>query len=975
MSLKKLFGTGLILILVLGIYLQLNGSEVKNYKSKYENFPDLNKEVEGIEREGTYRSYLKQYEEVSLGKENIDIEVTDVFSGLEVEVQDFQSKDYEGSVLYCGDRSVVEWKVNLKEEGLYRIAMEYFPLGNQGGKIERSVLINGKTPFIGADQLSFSQIWINEGEVKRDNQGNDLRPKQVTFSKWMKGYLQDDLGYESEPYLFYFQQGENTIRFEGVHQEILMKKLTLEMDQNQSDYQEYQEKAQETILEKNIISELSDEYLQVIQGEEAQRRSSPSLYATYDRSAPNTVPYSVADIRLNMIGGNAWRIPGQWIEWDFEVPESGMYHITLKSRQNYNRGFVSNRTLRIDEEIPFSEMAAIPFTYSNNWEMRTLSDASNEAYDFYLEKGKHSLQLEVTLGEMGNLLAQMEDSVYRLNTIYRKILVLTGTTPDEFRDYKIEQVYPEVIEGMELESLRLYKLVDDIVAYSGQKASQVASAQTLAEQLEEFVENPYKIPKTLSNFKDNISALGTSILTLSEAPLDIDAITISGKDVKVDSEKVTFMDKAVHELRSFVASFTEDYNAVGNVYEEEETVEVWILSGRDQSSILKSMIDDSFTPETQIPVNLKLVDGATLLNAIIAGTAPDVVITAGQGDPVNFALRGAVEDLSQFTDLDRVLEDFYPSAYEPYRFEGGIYALPETQNYNVLFYRKDILEELGVEVPNTWEDLITMLPTIQQENMSVAIPSTERVIGNVSMPDLSSFLALIYQNGGQIYSEDSMSTLIDNESGVEAFEMYTKLFNQYSLPTVYDFVNRFRSGEMPLGIQDYGVYNTLVVFAPEIRGLWDFTLIPGTLQDDGSIDRSCHSSGNCTYMLKQSEDRLKEDAWEFMKWWVSADSQVRFGQEMESVMGAAARYATANTEAFLQLSWSHEQIQVLSEQWKWTVGLREIAGGYYTQRHITNAIRKVINEKEDSREVLLDYVTVINEEIRKKRLEFGLEVR
>ena len=109
-----------------------------------------------------------------------------------------------------------------------------------------------------------------------------------------------------------------------------------------------------------------------------------------------------------------------------------------------------------------------------------------------------------------------------------------------------------------------------------------------------------------------------------------------------------------------------------------------------------------------------------------------------------------------------------------------------------------------------------------------------------------------------------------------------------------------------------------------------------------------------------------------MKWWVSTDSQVRFGREMESVLGASARYQTANREALRRLAWSSSQLKILEEQRSQTKGFREVAGGYSTTRHITNAIRKVINEKTDAREALLNYARTINEEIRIKRREFGL---
>lgn len=90
-------------------------------------------------------------------------------------------------------------------------------------------------------------------------------------------------------------------------------------------------------------------------------------------------------------------------------------------------------------------------------------------------------------------------------------------------------------------------------------------------------------------------------------------------------------------------------------------------------------------------------------------------------------------------------------------------------------------------------------------------------------------------------------------------------------------------------------------------------------------------------------------------------------------MGSSARYATANVDAFQQLSWSKKQSDLLNEQWDWVVGIPEVPGGYYTNWHVTNAVRKVINDKDDPRETLLDYARTINEELDKKRIEFGIE--
>lgn len=963
MKLKK-FVIGLaaiIIVIVLLILIPKGGT--KSNVDKYEGY-DLAADVDGIGRDNTYAKYIKKYADVKRSDQDIPISLTDYVTSTNVQV--YNNYEGEDNVLLMSDESFAEWEVSVPVEGLYQLYVEYYPVKSRGVDIVRTLYINGEIPFLGAESLTFTRFWTDGGLVRQDNRGNDVRPSQVEAPKWEGTYFKDDRGYETEPYLFYLKEGMNTIKLEAVNEPMAMKSLSLRAVREYKDYEAYIASSPKVQATEEVAN-----YIQVIQGEDSTLRSGPSLYAVYDRSAPNTVPYSVSKIKLNMGGGSTWKVNGQWMEWEFSVPEDGYYDVTIKAKQNYQRGFLSCRSVYIDGEIPFEEVSSIGFRYNNNWQSMTLGDEDGNAYQFYLTKGSHTIRLEVTLGEMGPILNEIEDVVYRLNSIYRKILVLTSTNPDRYRDYRIDAVYPEVITGMDIEYKRLYKIVDDVVSYTGQKADQIAVAGTLAVQLEKFVNKPDKIPATLTNFRDNISALGTAILKMSELPLDIDYITITGTDARADKVSVNFFDKLVHEVRSFVASFTEDYNSIGDVYgKDEEVIEVWILSGRDQSTILKSMIDDTFTPNSGIKVHLKLVEAASMLNAVIAGNGPDIALSVAQTEPVNYALRNAVEDLTQFSDYGEVFSNYYESAYESYTFGGGIYAIPETQNFNVMYYRADILESLGLDVPQTWEDLINILPIIQQNNMTVAVPTMD-----TKERDLSGFFALLYQNGGTLYADDGKYTIIDNEAGVAAFKTYTQFFSQYQLPSIYDFPNRFRSGEMPIGIQDYSVFNTLSVFAPEIRGLWEFALVPGTLKEDGTIDRSCHSWGVASMMLKQEDESLKEKCWEFLKWWADADTQVRFGRGMESYLGASARYATANINAFNQLSWSSKQMGVLSEQRSWARSVKEVPGGYYTSRHIINAIRKVVNKKDDPRETLLDYSRTINEEIDKKRKEFGLETR
>ena len=958
--LGKLIGL-LCLVAVVVLIVVLSGG-AQDFHEKYEGY-DLTVDVSGLGREDTYDGYLRAHESAASGQTAVPVDIA-AFEG------DGELRQENGvDCVYTPDGSYVTWTVEVEQAGMYNILLDYLAVESRGVDIERELYINGELPFSGARALTFTRMWTDGGEVRQDNQGNDIRPSQIEVFGWQQAYCKDDMGYVIEPYQFYFEEGENTLSFKAVNEPMILSSITLMPVQSFASYADYRGAQPEVQMSENAKA-----WSVVVQGEDSTMRSSPSLYARYDRSSPATEPYSVTNTVLNYIGGDPWNNAGQWIEWEFEVPEDGYYNITIKGRQTYQRGALSCRSVYIDGVIPFEDVSAIAFDYSTAWQMRTLANEEGVPFEFYLTAGKHTIRLEATLGEMGPILQRVEDSIYRLNQIYRKILVLTGVNPDRFRDYNLEGIYPEAIEAMDLESKRLYKIVDDTVAITGQKSDRVAVAQTLAVQMESFVAHTERITQSFTNFKDNITSLGTAMQNMSETKLDIDLIVVSGANAELPKVNDGFIPKAMHEIRSCVASYFVDYDSLGDVFEEgaegaEDLIEVWIVTGRDQSNVMKTMVDDTFTPQTGIRVNVKLVLADTLLTAVVAGNGPDVVLSLGSWFAVNYAMRNAVEDLTQFADFEQVVAPFYPSALVPATYNGGIYALPETQEFSVLFYREDVLEELGLEVPKTWQDLIALLPTIQGNNMSVGVPYPD-----ITTADISVLSSMIYQQGGQIYDQDAKHTTIDSENGVAAFKLYTSLYNDYGLPTVYDFVSRFRSGEMPIGVASYSAYNTLTVSAPEIRGLWDFTTFPGTLREDGTVDNSVHAQGLSCMIIATDDDRIRENSWEFLKWWVSTDVQVRFGREIESVLGSSARYTTANRDALKQLAWSADQLAVLEAQMSKTVGFREIAGGYSTTRHMTNAIRKVINDKDDARETLLTYSRTINEEIKVKRKEFGLPV-
>ncbi|MCR4580477.1 MAG: extracellular solute-binding protein [Treponema sp.] len=979
----------------------------KNFKEKYDGF-DLDTSVGATSATKTYTEYCNEHKNAKMPSVTVDVDVlnfdSSVSSGSHVE-NAFHGKD----VVITEDRSSVTWSVDVPESGFYNISMEYIAIPSRNVNMERILYINGEMPFSGADILSFYRLWKDGGPVNKDNQGNDIRPTQVEHFAYQNVLFKSDLGYDVDPYKFYFNKGVNTLTLESTNEPMAISSLKLTPVVKYNNYEKYL-----AGFKTKPEDDTNSGFSKIIEGENSVLRSDPSLFARYDRSSATTSPHSVTNTILNYSGGDSWKAPGQWIEWNFDVDHDGWYTISIKGRQFYQRGYVACRSVYIDNEIPIEELKSVGFAYSSDWKLVTLADEDKEPYKFYLKKGSHSIRLEATLGDIGVLINDLQDSIYRLNIIYRTILVLTGSYPDQYRDYEIHKVYPNEVEAMMLESRRLYKAVDRFVEITGEKSDKIAPAETLAIQLEQFYKQPDRITKAFSNFKDNITSLGSSLLTMTETKLDVDYILVQSANDRIKPVRANFFKNAGHEIASFVSSFFVDSTNIGNVYEEnaDHLIEVWVVTGRDQSQILKNMVDDTFTPQTGINVNVKLININALLTAVVAGNGPDIVISAYSRAPVDYALRNAVVNLKRFPDCDEVLSQFKPSAYEAYKYDGGVYAVPEQETFNLLFYRKDILDQLGLEVPKTWDELVEILPTLQGQNLAVGIPYPQLATAE---GDITTFYSMIYQRGGEVYNEKGTKSIIDSEEGIAAFKQYTSFYNSYGLPQIFDFLSRFRTGEMPLGIQNYTTYNTLTVSAPEIRGLWDFTYILGTEDEDGNINRANVAGSVCSMMIKKGLDlsdidpsktsanmsydsvfaekvadeiapnidektynevmkneARMHDAWEFLKWWVSTETQVRYGREQEAILGSSGRYATANVEALRQLSWKSNQIEILEKSLDESIGLPEVPGSYYTPRHVANGIRKVYNEKEDPRETLIDYTRKVNEELTRKRQEFNL---
>lgn len=898
--------------------------------------------------------------------------------------------DYEGmqgDSVYTSENSLVEFEVEVQQEGFYNLSLVYYPIAGKNSDIERSIFIDGELPYKEMASIDFYRIWrfdLEEDNLnangsatyhwEKDNQGNDNRPSMIEAPEWITSYVYDSEGYVTSPLAVYLTKGTHTITMLSLREPMLINKIVLSNASSAKSYADT--KAEQDAKGATVTSG----HKITIEGENATRTSSQMLYPTQDQSSPSVSPSSAKELLNNTIGGNSWRLVGQWIEWDFDIPQSGYYNISLYDCQNFVRGIYVSRRITIDGEVPFKEMEDYGFSYGQSWREDVLSDENGEAYQFYLEEGHHTLRMQAVLGDFSNIISEVQSCVQQLNSIYREVIKITGVSPDTYRDYQLEASLPELHNELVAVREQLAGAIDQMQALTGKNSDRLTVLLTMRDQLDDLIDDAEYFVRVIGSYKINVRACGNWVTQVTEQPLAIDRINITSPDTKVEYKNTSFFSKLGYECRRLYYSFVIDYNQIGNVIEDDKaddtTITLWIGSGRDQANIIKKMIDEGFTNSFGVNVNVQLVDMNTLLRAELAGEGPDVaiqvantngiagaVLNTGNDTPVNYGIRNAVLDLSQFDDLDEVRTRFAEAAMVPFEFDGATYGLPETTTFPVMFYRKDILAELGMEVPQTWDEVKVAMAVLAKNQMEFGMLPSEQI-----------FAMLLYQNGGSYYTEDGARSVLDSDVAVNTFKDYCEFYTDYKLDKETSVEERFRTGECPIVIADYTTYNNLVVSAPDIAGLWDFAPVPGTVREDGTVDHSTGCTGLASIIMADTD--YPEECWEFLKWWTSADVQTQYGREMESLMGSAARVSTANLEAFANMPWPVDDYEALEEAFQWVKGIPQVPGGYYSWRNVNNAFYTVTTETDTAspREELMDKVIYINAEIDYKRQELGLPV-
>lgn len=887
--------------------------------------------------DGTYAEYLNTYVASPMASEDIEIQLNKLLSS-----------------------EPLTFNVEAPSDGFYHVGMSYMAVDDAMGDLEVGMQIDDNYPYTAAKEFMFPRMWKDaEQENNVDDYGNEFSAQQIPYDDFYFNITANGNSEEGEDYLIHLSKGVHKITLVATKGKMQIENFTFVAPEQLEIYKE-----------PSKLDLLYSGKPIVLEGEDAVIKSNYFLAGKTDTASVKVTPHNPKVNVINYIGGGNWKHLGDTIVWETPELEAGYYQLGFSFRQNQVIGGKTYRTLTVDGETPFKEAKTIGFAYDDDWQQKIYSDKNETPYLIYLSEGKHEIALKVTSGETSEVRTILMDAVAAIGDLYIDITVITGEKVDTYRDYELFKQIPDMEERLTTMRTQLTdaaKLLQDITGE--ESGSNYSVIMNMVEVIDQMLDNKFEAHRYKQYYYDTYCSVSSVLQDMRNMPLDLDKIVLTQSGEEEPFEKAGFFEGIWFGIMRFFMSFIRDYNGVSSS-SEADSITIWVNWGRDQAQVLSSLVKRSFTPETGINVNIQLTN-ASIIQATLSGNGLDCILQHSRSEPVNLAMRGVLYDLRQFEDCEDVLERFQDGAEIPYCYKDGLYALPDTQSFYMMFYRKDIFNEYNLKVPETWEDFEETSKLLMRHNMSVWLqntPATNTAQVNAGVGSNNVFPSLLLQRGLSLYSEDGKSTTLLSSDSMETFEYWTNYYTKLKLPITQDFYNRFRVGTTPMGIMPYTFYTTLKTAAPEIDGLWGMTEIPGTVCEDGTISHISSGGGTGCAILQQTDN--PEAAWEFLKWWTSADTQRTFSNDVESILGPSGRVALANVEAISGLEWDDGAVDELLNAWSNVVEIPEYPGSYYVSRSIYQGFWNVVNDQQNPKNMLMRYGKEADQEIERKWLQY-----
>ncbi|MGL5296703.1 MAG: extracellular solute-binding protein [Culicoidibacterales bacterium] len=948
MKLKKLVIASFVALQMLTVAQVVNANES----------PTLQQEI----IEENYYTVLQKWRESGIAAvSGVEQIITPNMMEIESLVSQSESQGYQSEVVSWENGNTITLDLTVEQAGLYEVYIDYYTTSDGSIPLQGELKVNNEIQYFEQRNLQLPSQWENSvSQFESDENGNQKVPDQIVKRTWQQASLKDSAHLYQDPMKVYLNAGENNLTFTNSRGSAYIGNIIIKSEEQSKPYSEYLS----SIETKTDIAQTL-----TIEAENYTTKNQSYLLPQVTNNA-SVVPFETGKKLLNTFGGTNWSTSGQSATWEFDVPETGVYEISLKVLQNFKSDTRVFRDILIDGKILFEELNSYPFDYSTKWQNITLGNET-ENFKFYLPSGKHTITLVADASNMNDSIQVIGNVKTAIEQTTLDIKKLTGNQLDASRQWDILEYLPELPTEIESWVAQLEQAQEQLMVFSsnGKEYPEVVSLKEAITKLKHFMEKPNDVPKKLADLSEGTGSITQKLVTVStdiqKQPLVLDRMYIHGANETLPNPEVGLVTKMTTSVQAFFGSFLQQETKLNA--DDPNVLDVWVNRPRQYVDVLQEMIDSTFTAETGIQVKLSIMpDESKLILANAANSQPDVALGVSTNLPYELAVRGAAVDLSQFPDFQEYIDVFAPGSLMSYIVNDKVYGLPETLDFYVMFYREDILNELGIEIPSTWDDVLEILPELQRFGMNFYTP----LAGAGGFKPFMSTAPYIYQSGGDLYSPDGMSTAINSEEAVDGMKFMTDLFTVYSMPLqVGNFYNSFRYGTLPIGISNFSTYIQLTAAAPEIAGLWDIAAHPGIENEAGEVERWATGSAQSVMMFEKSEKQ--EQGWEFLKWWMDTETQVKFAEKIQTLYGPTYMWNTANLDAFTQLPWEENDKDVILEQWDWLIEVPKSPGSYMLERELSNVWNEIVFDGENPRAAVDDAVIKIDREFKRKLEEFG----
>lgn len=855
-----------------------------------------------------------------------------------------------------------EYKVYAETEGWYYMQLDYRAMGSSLSDFSVSVFVNGEQAYNEMKTIALPLSWKDESKAfPKDAYGDESAPRQIRQEEWQTAYLYDNMYSSAEPLVFLLREGENTITVRNVSADDLgLGELTIsEPNLHIPDYENY-------LAEYSAYPRTDSDVLYQINAIDYVGKNTTQAILEYENN-PILTPHSTSAKVLNCLN---WTEAGTEIKYSVEVAQSGWYQLAFHYK-NEKKEFNDFETIKIDGAVPFSECMSYAFAPTgNSWTNEILSDEDGNPYYFYLTQGSHTISMKsesepVNKGWRYARLISEHVAQFAL-----QITKVTGSETDKNRTWKMTNYIPEIADY-----LKAYDILIQEIRYCLQSDSSLGINGALLSDFDkamQFIDKMAKYPDEIALYTNELTGRDNSVLValsnftseITKQDFTLDMIYLSGNG-EIPEERAGLLAVAGNWLSTLLHSFTTDKYSVET--EDEDVLTVWVNRAVTHVDLLQKMVDTEFTPQTGIKVKVSIMPDANKLTlSVAANQTPDVALGLASHMPFDLACRGALYDMTQFEDFWEVANRFVAGTFVPYVYNEGVYAIPETLDFRALVYRKDIFESLGLEVPDTWDDVIGILPELQRYGMNFY----HNIAAGVGYKWFYQTTPLIFQNGGRLYTDNGLRTALDEPNSVKGLQALGNLFIAYSLDTqVNSFFNSFRYSILPVGIIDSSEYILLKNGASELEGQWEMASYPGTLQEDGSICRYYVANGTGGVIFEDTKNA--DRAWSFLKWWTDHDTQVTYTYTLRSTYGKQFFWLPSNLEALADAPIDQEDKKVILDSVQWIRDVPRTPGQYLLERSISDIWNTMVLDGTSAQVAVDEKCIDINREIKKKMTELG----